>query len=123
MPICVINAKGKQKNWCQLVPCRVSQQNPAALADTVRLMNAFSYSLGAFQTDAFALVPGVSESAHELFRRNISVLYSPLGLLDVTLLFSKARHFRGVSLLLVPRMKVPDTGHKPLVPQGEAPDL
>lgn len=55
---------------------------------------------GAFQTVAFALGSGLSESVNWPFKRCFSVCYSPLGLVEViAVLFSKSdifgAHFSG----------------------------
>lgn len=61
-----------------------------------------------FQTAASALGPRGSESVCEPFKSGSSVLYSPLGLLDVSLIGFQSEMFWGiVSLMQVPRVGVP----------------
>lgn len=66
------------------------------------------------------LGPGIRESVSKPFKSRISIPYSPIGLLDVTLLVSKPHFWGLISLVQVPRVEVPHVGHRPLAPQGEA---
>ena len=58
----------------------------------------------------------------EPFKSNISVPYSPLGLLDVTLIVSYSQIFEGLtSSVWVLKVGVPDVRYEPLAAHGEAP--
>lgn len=53
------------------------------------------------------------------FKNGISVPYSPLGRLDISLAF-KSYTFGGLVSVQVARVGVPAVGHKLLISQGEA---
>lgn len=67
---------------------------------------------------AFALHPGASISSHEPFKSRISDPHSPMVLLDLSPVGFQSQMFWGVnSPAQVPRLEVPDMGHKPSSPQ------
>lgn len=65
------------------------------------------------------LGPGTSESACELFESGLSVTYNTLVLLGINSIGFQSQMFQDlVSMVLVPRVRVPDVGHRPLSPLG-----
>lgn len=87
------------------------------LADAVNLVTeSFSHNLIISQPATFALVPGMSESAHESLKSDISDPHNSLDTWVEASLISKTRHFGS----LISLMKGPRVEHKFLDPQGEA---
>ena len=73
----------------------------------------FTYGLDTFQTVAFVLDCQVGESACKSFKSGISIPYSPLVFLDVSPVGFQSQMFWGlISPVQVPRVGVPDVGHK-----------
>ena len=70
------------------------------------------YDLGTFQTAAFVMGPGVSESAGEPFKDGNS---GTMILLHISPIGFQSQMFWGfVSLVQVPRVELPDLYHRPL---------
>lgn len=76
-------------------------------------MSFFTYDLGSFQTAIFVLDPRASESAHKPFKSRISVLYSPVVPLDISLDGFLSQMFWEL-VSPVPRVGVPNVRQKPL---------
>lgn len=84
---------------------------------------AFIYSPGAWPTSALALASGAGESVHTLSTR-ISALHETFGSPGCEpRWFSKLGALGFYLLIVSPRGRMPDVGHKPLTPGGEAPNL
>lgn len=80
------------------------------------------YGLGNFQTADFMLSPKVYKFVHEPSKSKICIPYSPMVLLNLSLIGFQSQTFRELlSLVQIPRAEVPDVGHKLLTPQGENP--
>lgn len=70
-----------------------------------------------FQTFAFVLGCGINESEHEPFKSRLSIPHRLLGILDVSFVGFQSQVFCGlISLVQVPRIGVPNAGHKSLTP-------
>ena len=66
------------------------------------------------------LSPGASGSSSEPFKSGLSISYSLLVLLDISPIAFQCQMFWGpISLMQMPRVGVPDVGHKFLDPQEE----
>ena len=82
-----------------------------------------SYSLRSFHTVAFTLGPQLSEFTCEPFKSRISILYSPVVLLDISPVVFRARHFGTPLSSAGLKGWGAWGGHKPLSPQGKVPYL
>lgn len=80
------------------------------------------YGLGSFQTADFVLSPRVDEFVHEPLKSKISTPYSLMVLLNLSLIGFQSQTFQELfALVQIPRVEVPNVGHKLLTPQGETP--